>query len=245
MAGEIPNLKRLRSSRSVTQVRKRPKMPLRWRSFAAFSTLIFFSLLFWRTARKTTKKARIFYPCRTPKILGKEGKNAQKNKEFLGKKKSKEIQKSKEKKIREGLGMIHAFIKARRSGLRTSLVQRRSLRASLRASCKDSMELARSRIMYACGWVAECTKIARFSAAAAAIFTAPPIIACFFEAPRCAISSAKKTVSEPRFLLRRKRLKMVLTAEFPAIPSSAIKISSERRCAILVHSGGWCLQVQP
>ena len=30
---------------------------------------------------------------------------------------------------------------------------------------------------------------------------------------------------------------MVLAAEFPAIPSSAVKIASERRCAILVHSG--------
>ena len=30
---------------------------------------------------------------------------------------------------------------------------------------------------------------------------------------------------------------MVLAAEFPAIPSSAAKIASERRCAILVHSG--------
>ena len=38
----------------------------------------------------------------------------------------------------------------------------------------------------------ECTKIARFSAAAAAIFTAPRKIARLFEAPRCAISSAKR-----------------------------------------------------
>ena len=30
---------------------------------------------------------------------------------------------------------------------------------------------------------------------------------------------------------------MILAAEFPAIPSSAVKIASERRCAILVHSG--------
>ena len=43
--------------------------------------------------------------------------------------------------------------------------------------------------------------------------------------------------SEPRFLLRIKWVKMVLAAEFPAIPSSAAKIASERRCAILVHSG--------
>ena len=55
---------------------------------------------FWKTARKTTKKTRIFYRCRTPKILGKEGKNGQKSKEFLGKEKRKEIPKSKEKKIR-------------------------------------------------------------------------------------------------------------------------------------------------
>ena len=83
----------------------------------------------------------------------------------------------------------------------------------------------------------ECTKIARFSAVAAAIFTAPQNIARFFEAPRCAISSAKKIASEPRFLLRRKWVKVVLAAEFPAIPSSAAKIASERRCARF-----WCTQ---
>ena len=82
----------------------------------------------------------------------------------------------------------------------------------------------------------ECAKIARFSAAAVAIFTAPQKIARFFEAPRCAISSAKKIASEPRFLLRIKWVKMALAAEFLAIPSSAVKIASERRCAILVHS---------
>ena len=32
-------------------------------------------------------------------------------------------------------------------------------------------------------------------------------------------------------------VKMILTAEFLAMPSSAVKIASERRCAILVHSG--------
>ena len=50
--------------------------------------------------------------------------------------------------------------------------------------------------------VSECTKIARFSAVAAAILTAPGRIARLFEASRCAISSAKKIASEPRFLLR-------------------------------------------
>ena len=46
------------------------------------------------------------------------------------------------------------------------------------------------------------TKIARFSAVAAAIFTAPGKIARLSEASRCAISSAKKIASEPRFFLR-------------------------------------------
>ena len=70
--------------------------------------------------------------------------------------------------------------------------------------------------------VPECTKIARFSAVAASIFTAPRKIARCFEAPWCVISSAK-IASEPRFLLRRKWVKMVLAAEFLAIPSSAVK----------------------
>ena len=75
------------------------------------------------------------------------------------------------------------------------------------------------------------------------IFTAPLKIARFFEASRCAISSAKKIASELRFLLRIKWVKVVLAAEFPAIPSLAAKIASERRCAILVHSGIGALQL--
>ena len=61
---------------------------------------IFFSLPFCKTARKTTKKARISSACRTPKILGNGGKNARNRKEFLEKEKGKENQKGKEKKIR-------------------------------------------------------------------------------------------------------------------------------------------------
>ena len=57
-----------------------------------------------------------------------------------------------------------------------------------------------------------------------------------FKAPRCAISSAKKNASERRFSLRLKGTNLIPTAEFPAIPESAAKIASERRCAILVHS---------
>ena len=87
------------------------------------------------------------------------------------------------------------------------------------------------------GCKTECTKIARFSAVAAAIFTAPPQNRAIFKAPTCAISSAKKIASERRFSLRLKGTNLIPTAEFPAIPESAAKIASERRCAILVHSG--------
>ena len=83
----------------------------------------------------------------------------------------------------------------------------------------------------------ECTKIARSSAVAAAIFTAPPQNRAIFRAPRCAISSAKKIASERRFSLRFQGPNLIPTAEFPAIPESAAKVASERRCAILVHSG--------
>ena len=63
----------------------------------------FLSLFFWKTAQKTTKKTRIFYPYRTPEIPGKEGKNARKNKEFLAGEKNKEFQKNKERKDRVDL----------------------------------------------------------------------------------------------------------------------------------------------
>ena len=60
----------------------------------------FFSLPFWKTARKTTKKARISSACRTPKILGKEGKTLKIARKSLKRKRQKENQTGKEKKIR-------------------------------------------------------------------------------------------------------------------------------------------------
>ena len=89
----------------------------------------------------------------------------------------------------------------------------------------------------------ECTKIARFSAVAAAIFTAPPQNRAIFKAPRCAISSGKKIASERRCSLRLKGTNLIPIAEFPAIPESAEKIASERRCAIFVHSAKDCRSV--
>ena len=63
-----------------------------------FPDLLF--LAFLEKARKTTQKSKDFSLLRTPKIPGKEGENAQKSKEIPRDEKSKEIQKSKERKIR-------------------------------------------------------------------------------------------------------------------------------------------------
>ena len=81
----------------------------RWPHENRTNALIFFSLPFWKTARKTIKKARISYACQTPKILGKEGENAQNRKEFLEKEKGKKIQNGKEKKIRVDPFVFLAF----------------------------------------------------------------------------------------------------------------------------------------
>ena len=65
-------------------------------------TLIFFSLPFLENSKENHQKGKdlISSARRTPKILEKEGKNAQNRKEFLEKEKGKENQKGKEKKIR-------------------------------------------------------------------------------------------------------------------------------------------------
>ena len=65
------------------------------------NTLSFLSLFFWKKARKTTKRTRIFLSLPTPKIPGKEGKNARKNKEFLAGEKKQGIPK---KQGKEGQG---------------------------------------------------------------------------------------------------------------------------------------------
>ena len=48
-------------------------------------------LAFVENGKENPPKQQGFYPCRTPKILGEEGKNTQNSKEVLGKEKSKEI----------------------------------------------------------------------------------------------------------------------------------------------------------
>ena len=61
-------------------------------------SLIFLAFL-EKSKENHPKKQGFFFLCWTPKIRGKEGKNAQKSKEIPCKEKSKEIQKSKERKI--------------------------------------------------------------------------------------------------------------------------------------------------
>ena len=75
---------------------------LPWRkTFCHLPVLPF--LVFLEKGRENHQKTRIFYPYRTPKIPGKEGKNAQKNKEFLARRKNKEFKKT--RKGRTGLSL--------------------------------------------------------------------------------------------------------------------------------------------
>ena len=66
----------------------------------AENALIFLCFFGKKTQGKSPKKNTDFHLFRTPQISGKEGENGRKNKEFLERQKSKEIQKSKESKIR-------------------------------------------------------------------------------------------------------------------------------------------------
>ena len=58
-------------------------------------TLSFLSLFLGKKARKPPKKQGVFHPYQTPKIPGKEGEAAQKNKEFLARENNKEFERKK------------------------------------------------------------------------------------------------------------------------------------------------------
>ena len=86
-------------------------------------------------------------------------------------------------------------------------------------------------------WVVpECTKIARFSAVAAAIFTAPPQNRVIFKAPTCAISSAKKIASERRFSLRLKGTNLI------PLRNSLRYLSLRRKSLANGDARFWCTQ---
>ena len=76
-------------------VKNRQRMAIR--DFGA-PTLIFFSLPFWKNKEKPTKTARIRSRGRTPKILGKQAKNAQKGKDFLEEKKARKSKTAKKRR---------------------------------------------------------------------------------------------------------------------------------------------------
>ena len=66
---------------------------------------LLFLALFWKTARKTAPKARIFYPCRTPKILGeKRETHTHTQKQGIPRKGNKEGNPQKARKRRSGEG---------------------------------------------------------------------------------------------------------------------------------------------
>ena len=73
-------------------------IPVRRKRNTVVSTLSFFSLVFWFLSRKTSQLPRIFFPCRTHKILGKDRENTKITKEIPRLKFTKEIQKTKERR---------------------------------------------------------------------------------------------------------------------------------------------------
>ena len=76
-------------------------------------TLSFLSLFFWKKAGKTTKKQGFFIPTEPLKSLEKKGKNGQKNKEILARRKNKEFQK---KQGKEGQGIYYVVSPSAQGG---------------------------------------------------------------------------------------------------------------------------------
>ena len=88
-----------------------------------------FPCFFWKKAGKTTKKTRILLSYETLKIPGKEGKNAQKNKEFPARRKNKEFQKNKERKDR--VDRRNRAFQSRKRAFRNTRFQNTALRLLL------------------------------------------------------------------------------------------------------------------
>ena len=69
-------------------------------------SLIFFSLFFWKIARKTTKKQGFFIVAEPLKSLGKKGKTRKKARNSLGRKKARKSKKARKRR----LGFLHCVI---------------------------------------------------------------------------------------------------------------------------------------
>ena len=72
----------------------------------------------------------------------------------------------------------------------------------------------------------ECTKIAQFSAVAAAIFTAPEKSRDFLRPQDARFPLRRRSLASRDF----SQVNMILAAESPAIASSVVEIASEQRC---------------
>ena len=95
-------------------------------------SLIFLFLFFWKKARKTTKKKRMFFPAEPLKSLGKKGKPLKKARSSLQKRKKEGISKKQGKEDQLGFRRVSAPIKTRQPAGMYPF--------SKEKSCKDSFE---------------------------------------------------------------------------------------------------------
>ena len=168
---------------------------------------MFLSLLFsLKKQGKPLKKTRIFSRCRTPKIPGKEGKNAQKSKEIPCNQKSKETKKIKERNIRVALRCCES---GGTSSPRTEQEPKMCHKCFEHSFCgggcwgeglwgDTKVLMLRFSTIYQAGGELSAPNRA-ILCGCGGDFTAPPKIARFLEAPRCAISSAKKLLANRDF----------------------------------------------
>ena len=111
----------------VLLVRAFAKRVLTRRLGAAHDTLNpVLPLFFWKKARKTTPKKRIFCPYGTPKIPGKEGENTPQNKEILARRKTRNSNKT-----RKGRTGKFLFLDGRKSCDNYCRIASKSYRRSL------------------------------------------------------------------------------------------------------------------
>ena len=99
----IPRLEQYENhnSRSNSRSDSRNWWEPTWKIFILPHPVLPFLVFFWKKARKSAEKTRIFYPCQSPKIPGKEGKKLKKTRKSLKRGKKQGIPK---KQGKEGQG---------------------------------------------------------------------------------------------------------------------------------------------
>ena len=91
-------------------VHRKPSSDVSPRGHSFFQRDQSFPCVFGKRQGKPQKKTRILYPCRTPKIPAKDGKNYQKNKEILTRGKTRNSKKT--RKVRTGFACGAIFLAA-------------------------------------------------------------------------------------------------------------------------------------